>query len=64
MKDLDIFQNAPKDASPEELTAYFDEACGDDAVGESFDDCIAFIESLPPQNYAPDAGFENYMVRA
>ena len=27
------------------------------------DDCIAFIESLPPQNYAPDAGLENYMVR-
>ena len=29
--DFDIFNNAPEDATPAELAAYLDEACGDDA---------------------------------
>ena len=31
MTDLEIFHNAPENASPEELAAYLDEACGGDA---------------------------------
>jgi serine/threonine protein kinase len=31
MKDLEIHLNAPEGASPEELSGYLDEACGDDA---------------------------------
>src|SRR5262245_20673572 len=31
MTDLQIFKNAPPDASPEQLKSYLDGACGDDA---------------------------------
>ena len=31
MTDLEIFHNAPENASPENLAAYLDEACGDDS---------------------------------
>ena len=31
MTDLEIFHNAPESASPEELAAYLDQACGDDS---------------------------------
>ena len=32
MRDLEIFHQAPEGASPEELAAYLDQACGDDAA--------------------------------
>ncbi len=32
MTDLQIFKNAPHDASPEELKSYLDRACGGDAM--------------------------------
>ena len=31
MNDRDIYMNAPEGASPEEMAAYLDAACGDDA---------------------------------
>ena len=32
MRDLDIFLNAPKAVTPDELAAYLDAACGSDEV--------------------------------